>query len=59
MTKEEFDKFMKAQIEEIKKYKWIQSEKAGKDLGNDCILDWILNHSKEFYYKYFNKEKKL
>ena len=30
-----------AQIEEIMKYKWLESEKAGRDLGKEAILDWI------------------
>ncbi|MBI5091664.1 MAG: hypothetical protein HZB26_04375 [Candidatus Hydrogenedentes bacterium] len=29
------------QREEMLKYKWIESEKAQRDLGRDAILDWI------------------
>lgn len=29
------------QMEEILKYKWIESEKAGHDLGSKAIGDWI------------------
>ena len=30
------------QIEEIEKHKWIESEKAGHDLGEAARLDWVL-----------------
>ena len=31
-------------IEEMKKHKWIESEKAGYDLGGNVLIDWILRH---------------
>ena len=37
-----------AQIEEMKKHRWIESEKAGRDLGEAAYLDWIKNHAKAF-----------
>ena len=30
-----------AQIEEIMRYKWIESEKAGHDLGKEAVYAWI------------------
>ncbi|HQU09813.1 MAG TPA: DUF4032 domain-containing protein [Opitutales bacterium] len=34
-----------AEREEILKHKWLESEKAGKDVGIDrCVLDWVLKH---------------
>ena len=34
-----------AEREEILKHKWIESEKAGKDIGFErALLDWILKH---------------
>ena len=34
-----------AEREEILKHKWIESEKAGKDIGFErAILDWIVKH---------------
>jgi len=34
-----------AEREEIMKHKWIESEKAGKDIGFErALLDWIRNH---------------
>ena len=34
-----------AEREEILKHKWIESEKAGKDIGFErALLDWIVKH---------------
>lgn len=34
-----------AEREEILRHKWIESEKAGHDIGFEkALLDWILNH---------------
>ena len=38
------EEFEKAVIEEIQKYKWIESEKAGRDLGEAAIEDWNSRH---------------
>lgn len=39
--------FYKA-LEEADKYKWTESQKAGKDLGESCILSWFELHWKDF-----------
>ena len=57
LTKEEFNKFMKDQIKEIEKYKWIESEKAGKDLGSNCCIEWIEKFARDFSEKYFKELK--
>jgi hypothetical protein len=31
-------------IEEEERHKWIESEKAGYDLGEACIRQWVLKH---------------
>lgn len=34
-----------AERDEIMKYKWLESEKAGHDIGFErALLDWIRNH---------------
>lgn len=33
------------QIEEIEKHKWIESEKAGHDLGEVARIDWIVKYA--------------
>jgi len=30
--------------EEAQRFKWIESEKAGRDLGEDAICRWVQNH---------------
>jgi hypothetical protein len=39
---------MNIQIEEIKKHKWIASEKAGRDLGDLAIHEWIDQYAAAF-----------
>lgn len=48
MDAQQFKCFMHDQAEEIKRYKWIESEKAGKDLGNLCCLEWVDKYSATF-----------
>ena len=43
-----FKEFMQSQCKEIKKHRWIESEKAGIDLGAQAELDWIRNHAKSY-----------
>jgi hypothetical protein len=33
--------YLAEQRAEIERHKWIESEKAGHDLGRDAVLDWI------------------
>ena len=44
----ELKDFLKAQMEEIQRHKWIESEKARQDLGDKCILEWIQKYAKIF-----------
>ena len=41
MTSEQFRQFMRDEIEEIQRHKWIESEKVGYDLGDRAVQDWI------------------
>lgn len=36
---------LKLQEEEIRKHKWIESEKARHDVGKAAVMDWIRNHA--------------
>ena len=36
------------QVLEIKKHRWIESEKAKRDLGKDAELDWIRRFAADF-----------
>ena len=46
MSDEEYEKlkqYMADQIKEIELYKWLESEKANRDLGEEAVKDWIEN----------------
>lgn len=36
------------QLSEMSKHKWIESEKAGYDLGEQAMLDWVEKYSDSF-----------
>jgi len=40
--------YLRLQALEIERHKWIESEKAGKDLGTDAVIDWILRYADMF-----------
>ena len=40
--------YLEMQKREIERHKWIESEKAGRDLGNEAVIDWILKYAHEF-----------
>jgi hypothetical protein len=42
-----------AEREEILKHKWIESEKAGYDIGFEkALVDWILKHRNDWRKQY-------
>ena len=46
-----YRKFMEER-EEILKHKWIESEKAGKDIGFEkALLSWVCNHREKWRNK--------
>ncbi len=57
MTPEELRKYNLTQLEEIKKHKWIESEKAKKDLGQHAVHDWINRFAQSFREFWTGKEK--
>ena len=42
------EKINSMQIEEILRHKYIMSEKAGRDMGDSAVLDWIENYAESF-----------
>lgn len=48
-SNEGFDsrRFLEYQCEEIRKHKYIESEKAGRDLGTAAELDWVRKFAKD------------
>ena len=52
----DFENFMKSQIIEIEKHKWIESEKVGHDIGNNnAANDWIEKYSKSYRNNYLKR----
>ena len=45
------------QMKEIERHKWLESEKAGQDVGDEAALEWIKKHSANFRleFGYLNK----
>jgi hypothetical protein len=38
-----------AQKEEVFRHKWLESEKAGRDIGYDAaLIDWVMRHKTEW-----------
>jgi hypothetical protein len=40
--------YTRLQLDEMLRHKWIMSEKAGRDLGQSALLDWIEKHAAAF-----------
>jgi hypothetical protein len=40
--------YLRIQQDEMERHKWIESEKAQCDLGQQALSDWIRHHSKAF-----------
>ncbi len=49
--------YLEIQTREIERHKWIESEKAGRDLGMDAVIDWILKYADVFSDQYFQKSE--
>jgi len=41
--------YLEHEMEEIRRHKWIESEKAGRDLGQAAVLDWIERYAGLFH----------
>jgi len=46
--------FIHSQVEEMQKHKWVESEKAGVDLGEAAFLDWVDKYYDKFSKAYFS-----
>jgi hypothetical protein len=44
----DFESFVAMEIEEIKKFKWIESERAKRDLTGIAEADWIKKYAEKF-----------
>ncbi|MCL5271012.1 MAG: hypothetical protein M1457_10815 [bacterium] len=55
MNRQELKTYLDAQVQEIQKYKWIESEKEHRDIGfNRAALEWIGRYSDDFRHYWFS-----
>jgi len=50
-------KYLELQEKEIQRHKWIESEKAGRDLGFEAVIDWIQRYADQFSDAYLRNGK--
>lgn len=50
--------YLEKQREEILRHKWIESEKANRDLGSKAVLDWIANYAAQWRESYEKDEER-
>ena len=56
MNEHDLRKYLAAQIEEINKYKWIESEKRDYDIGfQSAAFEWISKYSESFRIHWHTK----
>lgn len=48
----DLNEYLKVQAQEIERHKWIESEKAGRDLGVEAVIDWIMRYADTFSDQY-------
>ena len=59
VTKSSLYKEFQAELDEILRHKWLESEKAGRDIGfEQALTDWILKHRSKWRKARQEKEKK-
>jgi hypothetical protein len=57
MTRDELKVYLEAQVEEIQKYKWIESERRHRDIGFDrAAMEWISLYSDNFRHQWFQHQ---
>lgn len=44
----QWSEYIRLELDEIRKHKWIESEKAGQDLGSRAVMDWIDKYAARF-----------
>jgi hypothetical protein len=56
MNREELKTYLDAQVQEIQKYKWIESERHRHDIGFErAALEWINLYSDAFRHYWFDR----
>lgn len=52
-----FEEFLRAEIAEIRRHCWIESEKAGCDLGQRAAIDWVQKYSATFRENWTKRQR--
>lgn len=52
-------KFLCDQVEEMKRHAWIESEKAGHDVGKEAMRDWVNKYADTYREEWQKKNGKL
>jgi hypothetical protein len=55
LNKQQYINFLQEQSEEIKRHKWIESEKNHCDMGNLVCIQWVDQYAKEFKKNWVSK----
>lgn len=50
--------YLEYQDREIERHKWIESEKAGRDLGIDAVIDWIMKYADAFSEHFLQERRR-
>ena len=53
----DLNEYLKIQAQEIDRHKWIESEKAGRDLGMEAAIDWIMKYADRFSDQYYEQSR--
>ena len=59
MKSARYKKYLETQKKDMEKYKWLESEKAGRNLGEVAILDWIKKYAKPYRKKWVMHDLEL
>jgi hypothetical protein len=59
IVKDRTKEFLRDEIEEIERYKWIESKKAKHDLGEECCVEWIKKNAAAFREKWEREHGKV
>jgi len=57
--KDLYNRFIHDQIHEILKHKWLESEKARRDLGDEACIDWIMKFADVYREGWERKNGKI
>lgn len=55
----QFFKFMRDEVEEIEKYKWIRSEEEGRDMGEEACEEWVHRYAEKYRKEWEDKNGKI